>query len=48
MRLVKLEANRSSFHTIEFKSGINIIVGKQASPSSENDGNTYNELENHL
>lgn len=42
MKLKCLRANQSSFHTINFKEGLNIIVGKQASPHNENDGNTYN------
>ena len=42
MKLISLKANKSSFHPINFKNGINIVVGKQAIPSCENDGNTYN------
>ena len=42
MKLKSLSANHSSFHTIIFNEGLNIIVGKQASPHNENDGNTYN------
>lgn len=42
MKLKCIRANQSSFHTINFKEGLNIIVGKQASPHNENDGNTYN------
>ena len=42
MRLLSLRANQSSFHPIIFKKGINIIVGKQVAPHTENDGNTYN------
>ena len=42
MKLLSLGANKPSFHLINFKNGINIIVGKQAAPHSENDGNTYN------
>lgn len=42
MKLLSLRANQSSFHSIDFKDGINIIVGKQVAPHSENDGNTYN------
>ena len=42
MKLVKLSANKPSFHAVEFKDGLNIIVGKQATPHNENDGNTYN------
>lgn len=42
MKLVKLYANKNSFHTVNFNSGLNIIVGKQLKPSNKNDGNTYN------
>lgn len=42
MKLKCIRANQSSFHTINFKEGLNIILGKQASPHNENDGNTYN------
>lgn len=42
MRLLSLTANKPTFHPVIFKDGINIIVGKQVSPHSENDGNTYN------
>lgn len=42
MKLLSLKANQSSFHSIDFKDGINIIVGRQVAPHSENDGNTYN------
>lgn len=39
MRLIKLSANKSSFKTIVFKPGINIILGKMSSSDSQN---TYN------
>lgn len=42
MKLVSLTANKSSFHPIIFKDGLNIIVGQQAASSVGNDGNTYN------
>lgn len=42
MKLIKLSANQSSFHTIHFQNGVNIIVGKQSTPRNENDGNTFN------
>ncbi len=42
MRLISLQANKSSFRPIIFKDGVNIIVGKQVAPLVENDGNTYN------
>lgn len=42
MKLKSLRANHDSFHTVNFKEGVNVIVGKQISPKSENDGKTYN------
>jgi len=42
MKLKSLTANKSSFHPIIFNEGLNIIVGKQATPHNKNDGNTYN------
>lgn len=42
MKLISLTANKSPFHPVFFKDGINIIVGKQVAPPSKNDGNTYN------
>jgi len=42
MKLISLTANQSTFHTVNFSSGLNIIVGKQALPYKENDGKTYN------
>ena len=42
MKLKSLSANQPSFHPIIFNEGLNIIVGKQALPHSQNDGNTYN------
>ncbi len=42
MKLKNLCANKPSFHPIIFNKGLSIIVGKQASPHNENDGNTYN------
>ena len=42
MQLLSLRANKTSFHPIIFKDGVNIIVGKQVAPLDENDGNTYN------
>lgn len=42
MKLLSLRANQPSFHPVIFKDGINIIVGKQVAPHTENDGNTYN------
>ena len=42
VKLISLKANKPSFHPVIFKDGLNIVVGKQATPSYENDGNTYN------
>lgn len=43
MRLIKLTANRSSFHPVEFnKTGLTLVVGKQKTKSQEHDGKTYN------
>lgn len=42
MKLICLTANKETFHPIYFHDGINIIVGKQITPTNKNDGNTYN------
>ncbi|RYG72083.1 DUF2326 domain-containing protein [Lentibacillus lipolyticus] len=42
MRLIKLSSNMNSFHDIEFKKGLNIIVGRQANPNNSNKKDTYN------
>lgn len=42
VKLISLTSNKSSFHDIKFKDGINIIVGKQGIHSKNNTGNTYN------
>ena len=42
MRLISLTANNKSFHPIKFHDGVNIIMAKQVTPHTENDGNTYN------
>lgn len=42
MKLIKLSANKDTFHTITFKDGLNLIIGKQANPSDKNKKNTYN------
>lgn len=42
MQLIRLSSNMHSFHTIEFKRGLNLIVGKQANPGDKNKSNTYN------
>ena len=35
MQLIKLIADKESFHPIVFKNGINIIVGKKTNPSNK-------------
>ena len=42
MQLIKLTADNESFHPIEFREGINIIVGKKTNPSNIVDGKTFN------
>ncbi|MCH5198143.1 MAG: DUF2326 domain-containing protein [Oscillospiraceae bacterium] len=42
MQLIKLIADKESFHTISFQKGINIIVGKKTNPSNKVDGKTFN------
>ena len=42
MRLIKLTADKETFHPVVFKDGINIIVGKKSNPSIKSDGNTFN------
>ncbi|ADU32522.1 DUF2326 domain-containing protein [Evansella cellulosilytica] len=42
MYLRKLSANRSGFHTIKFKDGLNFIVGKRENPEEKDLKNTYN------
>lgn len=42
MYLNRLSANKEQFHTIEFKDGLNFIVGKRENPSINDLKNTYN------
>ncbi|SFE57887.1 AAA domain-containing protein [Paenibacillus algorifonticola] len=42
MRLNKLSADKHTFHTVPFKPGLNLIVGKKNNPSDNNVKNTYN------
>lgn len=43
MRLVRLEANHESFHTVKFNtSGVNLIVAKQKNPEASDRGKTTN------
>ncbi len=45
MRLIKLEANQPSFHTVHFNSrGLSIIVGKKEDKNNTNTKNTYNSV----
>lgn len=42
MRLIRLSSNMNSFHTVEFKDGLNLIIGKQANPDDKSLDKTYN------
>lgn len=42
MRLIKLTANKESFHPVIFRDGINIVVGKKSNPDNKVDGKTFN------
>ncbi len=42
MKLIKLSANKASFHTVFFHKGLNLIVGKKENPNDPNVKNTYN------
>lgn len=42
MRLIRLSSNVQSFHSIEFKNGLNLIIGKQANPDDKSLDKTYN------
>lgn len=42
MQLIKLTADKNTFHPVIFKDGINIIVGKKSNPLAKSDGNTFN------
>ncbi|MDO4926747.1 MAG: DUF2326 domain-containing protein [Turicibacter sp.] len=42
MYLKKLSANKEEFHSIEFKPGLNFIVGKRENPTEKKLGDTYN------
>jgi uncharacterized protein YydD (DUF2326 family) len=43
MRLIKVYANKESFHTVEFNpSGLNFIIARQKNPEKNDDGKTYN------
>lgn len=42
MQLIKLIADKESFHPVVFRSGINIIVGKRINPLNKVDGKTFN------
>ena len=42
VKLLKLIADKKSFHPIVFKDGINVIVGKKTTADKKVDGNTFN------
>ena len=42
MKLMKLTANKDSFHPVIFREGINIVVGKRTNPGNTVDGKTFN------
>ncbi|MBP6945192.1 DUF2326 domain-containing protein [Patescibacteria group bacterium] len=42
MRLKKLYSNKNTFHTVEFKSGVNFIVGAATKKNKSNTQKTYN------
>lgn len=42
MKLISLQSNHESFHSVEFKEGLNIVVGKKKSSQKNNEGNTFN------
>ena len=42
MQLIKLSANKPSFHTVNFKPGFNIILGKKSNPDSNDLHKTFN------
>lgn len=42
MRLIRLIANKDSFHPVHFNDGISLIVGKKSNPQEKVDGNTFN------
>ena len=42
MRLIRLSSNMKSFHIVEFKDGLNLIIGKQANPDDKSLNKTYN------
>ncbi len=44
MRLIKLSANKKTFHVIKFKTGVNLIVGAKSKPDSKDLKNTFNGL----
>lgn len=44
MYLIRLSANKKQFHTIEFKQGLNFIIGKRETPEDKDLKDTYNGL----
>lgn len=42
MKLIRLSSDKKGFHSIDFKDGINLIVGRKKDYSDKNTKNTYN------
>ena len=42
MYLKKLSSNKEQFHTVEFKEGLNFIVGRRKDPNIKELKETYN------
>lgn len=42
MKLVRLDCDKSSFHSIHFKDGLNLVVGRKTNEDDKNTKNTYN------
>lgn len=44
MYLIRLSSNKKQFHTVEFKQGLNFIIGKRETPEDKDLKDTYNGL----
>ena len=42
MRLVSLTSNLNEFHSVNFKNGLNLIIGERTNPEIENIKDSYN------
>jgi uncharacterized protein YydD (DUF2326 family) len=42
LKLIKLRSNKESFHTVEFSSGLNFIVGRREDPNNSSEIKTFN------